>query len=253
MRAQHALHVALAERNSGLQQVAAAGSQHRHLAHAQLSRDQQAVEAIIIERAGAHGAKRGDQLLCHARYRYAMKIVMFQLEILQPRPAAIRPVQPIGPLGNHAQTKVLEGRQYLRDRQRFAATDDAQVHALVRLARRAVESQLHRIDGGVQALQIDNVLDRLRRIDVLLVRRRECDRVAAIESQAVRLAKPAEQRGTQPIAPRDDGSGDITLEPRGVHARVGRRVDPHHDVQLSQRCLTDRQAGFELQAAAGGL
>ena len=39
------------------------------------------------------------------------------------------------------------------------------MHALVRLARRAVESQLHRIDGGVQALQIDNVLDRLRRID----------------------------------------------------------------------------------------
>ena len=68
VRRQHALHVALAEGDAGLQQVAAAGAQHRDLPHAQFRSDQQAVEAVIVEFAGAHRAKGGDQLVGDARH-----------------------------------------------------------------------------------------------------------------------------------------------------------------------------------------
>ncbi len=61
MRGQYALHVALAERNAGLQQVTAAGAQYGHLPDAQFGVDQQAIEPVIVEFASADGAKRGNQ------------------------------------------------------------------------------------------------------------------------------------------------------------------------------------------------
>src|ERR1700689_3971229 len=97
MRTKHALHIALAERNAGLHQVTASSSWHRHLAHAQLGRDQQAVEAIVVELAGAYGAKGPDQLLGHARHRDVWQGGLFELKILQPRRAAVRPVEAVGP------------------------------------------------------------------------------------------------------------------------------------------------------------
>ncbi len=248
---EHALHIALAERNSGLQQVAAAGPQHAHASGAELGADQQAVKAIVFKRAGAYGAEGGNQLLGHLCHRHRVVRIVFEFEVLHPGGLAVDRAQPIRALGDDAQSKMFEGWQHLGDGQCLAALDDAQVRSLRRLVRRLIETQLHALRSDIERFQVTDIIDRERGADILAIRGGEGGAVALIERPCLRIAVATAQGRQQMIAPRYQHGRNFRFQPCRLHHRCMRRIDAHHHVQLRQRRLAQCQARFEARGVKG--
>ncbi len=200
---------------------------------------------------GTHCAEGGDQLGADAREGHWLTCGVLELEILHPGGRAVRPVQTVGTLGNDMQTEVLEGRQYFGDRQRLTPPQDAQMNTVGALAMRAVQTQLHRLGGSVEAFQVGDVVHRGRGLVIVLaVGRRKRGRIAPLERAARGSPKRAAQRDAQPVTPGHQRSVDLALEPCRVRARIGVRIDPHDHVQQRQRRVTDRQARVESRCRA---
>ena len=111
---QHALHVALTEGQSGLQQVATAGAQHHDLARRKAGKRQQPVETIILGRAAPDAFDGGNEPA--AKFADVEWRGVGQLEVLDSGLAAFRAADLIRMLGDHAQAEILHDRHDIGDR-----------------------------------------------------------------------------------------------------------------------------------------
>ena len=88
LRHQHAFHVGLAERDAGLQQVAAIGAHHHDFARAQARAQQQAIEAIVFDFAAPGGQERFLEQRFEGGDVRALQVARFELEVLDPHRAS---------------------------------------------------------------------------------------------------------------------------------------------------------------------
>ena len=176
-------------------------------------------------------------------------VALLELEVLDPRRAAFRPVQRIRTLGDDAQPEVLQHRQHVRDRHRVAELHDLQVHALLLLPRRPVQvqSQGARIDA--QQLQVRQVLQHILGGHVLLVGEREGVLVAVDQGQAGGLAAPLAQLRAQPVDPGEGRFANAQLDLCEVGLDVLRRVGAHQHVHACVVGSGDQRLALDLGAA----
>ncbi len=149
-----ALHVGLAEGRAGLQQVAAVGTQHHHLAGVEFGREQQAVEAVVLDRPAPGRAEGVAEDRLDALDLDDEAVAVLELEVLDPGGAAFGPGELVGTFGDHAQAEVLQHRQHVRDRHRIAELQDLQVQALQHLRGRAVEIEPQRLGLPAECLEV---------------------------------------------------------------------------------------------------
>ena len=137
LAAERALHVRLAERHAGLQQVAAVGPQHHDLRVPELGGEQQAVEAVVLERRRARRRRRlRVKSGLGSRRSRSEAVAVLELEVLDPGRAALGPGELVGALGDHAQSEVLQASAARRrSAARLAELDDLQMHAFGLAAR----------------------------------------------------------------------------------------------------------------------
>src|SRR6185437_11998306 len=230
VRCQRPLHVRLAERHAGLQQVAAVGTHYHDLPRAQAGAEQQAVEAVVLERPGPGGGEGFAEVALRARDVDAGAVAVFEFEVLDPGGTAVRPGELVGALGDDAQAEILQHGQHVRDRYRVAELDDLQMHALAALAGGAVQVQLQRLRVRAQAFEIAKIAEHFLRRDVVLVGERKGAPVTGRERQARCLAAALDEHVAQPVGPGQRGFGDALLDARevGLVARGG--VGTHHHV-----------------------
>src|SRR6185437_4725328 len=81
IRGECPLHVGLAERDAGLQQVAAIGTQHGDLTRRQVRAEQQAVEAVVLDLRAPDGDEALAKLQLDAFDVDARAVTMLELEV----------------------------------------------------------------------------------------------------------------------------------------------------------------------------
>ena len=136
---QRALHIALAERQPGLQQVAAHRAQHTDLPGAERGGEQQAIESVVLDLAAPHGEKGFDEARLDMGNIEVMAEAMLNLEILHA--GRLRQCQQIRMFGQNAQAEVFHHRQQIRDRYRRTRFDEFEIHARERHAARSMQVQ----------------------------------------------------------------------------------------------------------------
>ncbi len=244
---EHGFHVALAERDAGLQQIAAHGAQHQGLPPVETGGEHEPVEAVALCKAVAHGVEGLLEARSDLRRIEVASAGVCDLEVLDPQRGAGTGGDAIRALVEDAQVEVLEQRQHVGHGDRIAAPVQAQVQ---RPAGRIPPAQLHahRACIGRQGLQFTDIADRIGRRDLFLVRGRERRRIA-IDERGGLVRQARMQFLAQLVAPGAQRLGNAALDPRDVGGdRFALGVGAHQRLQPGQRGLRDLHLRFERDA-----
>ena len=249
MAGEHAFHVGLAEGQAGLQQVAPAGAQHDDLSRIQRGRQQQPVEAVVLEFPAPGRDAGGDEARLDRLERQRQAGGVLEFEVLDAGAAGeVRQRDPPRPFGQYPQAEILHHRQQVGDRDRIAGLDDPQRHAGLRRAGGAVQVQSQALGGPRQCLEVAQVLERIGGLDLVLVRRREGVAVARREPRRFRGLEARRQRAAQAVGPGRRRQRDPLLEFGDVRARRRLGRGAHHDVQARVVRARDLHLGLERES-----
>ncbi len=243
-----AFHVGLAERNPGLQQVAAVGAQHDDLACAQAGAQQQAIEAIVLHLAAPGGQEGFLEQRLERDEVGALDIAGFEYEILDHRATRIVSHR-IVVLLEHAQSEVLEHRQDVGNRNQAAGPQDAQVHVVGGAP--GMRAQIELRNGGVrrQGFEVGDVLEGLRGLDVHTIRRRKQPGVSTGQFHRIAGRAARDQFMQQPVLPGLRGGRDLGFDACDVVHRRRTGLCVHQQMKSRQRGIGDLHLGLDVSRA----
>ncbi len=240
---QHRLHVALAEGQAGLQEVAAHCTQHQRLAPVEACRQHEAVEAVALGTSLPDGEEGLLEALARLHGIEPCAAGEGYLHVLDPAHGTVAGRDPVRPLVQHAQVEVLEQRQQVRHRHRLRPSVQAQVHAAVARARGQREPE--RLGPVGQPVELEQVGDGALRAHFLLVGGREGLRIAVRQCLGLRRRALRGQRRAQPVLPGAQRLGDARLDALDVGRDLAARIGAHQQVQARQRRLGNLYPGLE--------
>ncbi len=192
MPEQRLLHVAIAERDPGLAQVARDRAQHRHLTPIQAGGDDQGVEAVELRVAAPDAHEAFVEALAD---RVDVDVdAGVQAEVVDPRGGGIARRDEVRPLVGDGQTEALEHRQHVGERDPLAAAVELAAQRSGRRLQRPVQAEIER-DVAHERLDPLDVGDRRAREQVLAIGGRERRGVAAEERGALLLAVLLREHG----------------------------------------------------------
>ncbi len=243
--------VGLRERHRRLQQVFAVAAQQGHLAPMQAGRQDQAIEAVVF------GVAVPDALERFAEAGIGVCGIdlaggRFDLEILDVN-RRFADLQPIRPLGNHAQAHVFHHRHRIGQRNIVELAVQLQAQAFARVQTHAIVATdfLQAQMQIVRAVQRGEMLDvGHRRFDrrIFDIAGRQCAAEVGRHTQAIGLAMPRNQRFAQGIAPVAQQVRQPRFEFGGVELQRLAALGTHDQVQLRQRRFAQHHAGVDVFA-----
>ena len=253
LRDEHALHVRLAERNAGLQQIAAVGAHHHDLARAQARRTSSRRLKPSFSMSPRQAARKaslnsGSSAAMSTRLQIARSSSKSWIQAAPPSGQA----SSYGLFGDHAQPEILEHRQDVGDRDRVAElAGSAGDSAALLAAGPGAQVELRRRGLGAQRFEVGDVFERLRRARRRRDRPAETRaRSAVASSTALAFDAARDQRLLQPVFPGGGGRGDLALRWRRC-SRPSRRAlrRAHQHVQAREHRIGDLHLRFDVRAA----
>ncbi|EXI92915.1 MAG: hypothetical protein AW12_00214 [Candidatus Accumulibacter sp. BA-94] len=235
MGRQAALDVGLAERQPGLPQIAAVGTQDADLSSIETRQQHQAVEAVVLRLVTQQSLEQVDE--GHAR-RFVVECSGLRQANGEVGNVQVARRQAERLLGKHRQAKVLEYRQDRRQRSRAAAAKELQVLVRAVVALRGAQLDFDEAThfGGLQAVEIRY---RSGRCHPLLIRQRQFRCVAAQQTVAMLLAIVADEILFQLVAPAADDARCLTLDRSGIVSVVRADRRARDEVQAGEARLAD--------------
>ncbi len=220
--------------------------QHRDLVGRQRSEQHQSIEVVVLHRARHHAPER---VLEQRRDALRVDLVVpdqVELEVVDPERVAPLRTDLVRLLRQHAHAHVLEHRQRVRQRDRFARAIHLEAEATGRHLERPIEVEREATEP--QAVESLHVGDRRARRHVLAVRRRERVAEALAQLRRPRLALLVVQRLAQVVFP---APGRVRQSPLDIAPVVGgnpSRIRPHGHVDARQRRIGEQHV--EVRGAA---
>jgi hypothetical protein len=246
---QHGFHVALAEGQAGLQQVAANCAQHQRLPPDEAGAEHEAVEAVALRLAVPHREERFLEARPGLRRVELAAGRVRHLQVLDPAHGAVVERDAVGTLVQDAQVEVLEQRQQVGHRDRLAAAVQAQLQRARAIAAAAAQLEAEGLRGDGQAEQLEHVGQRLGRRHVGLVGDRERALEAARDLGGARGRQALVDLRAQAVLPGAQRLGNASLDALDAGAHLARGVGAHQQVQARERRLGDLHLRLERLAA----
>ena len=175
---QRLLHVAIAERDPDLAQVARDRAQHRHLAPVELGAEDQAVEAVEL---GLAVPDAPEALVEALADRVDVDLAgALQAEVVDPHGRAVARLDLVRPLVGDGQPEALEHRQDVGEQHAPVAPVELAAQRARRALQRPVEAEVERL-LALHRLHPADVGQRRARVQVVAVGGRERAGVAAVQ------------------------------------------------------------------------
>jgi hypothetical protein len=232
MAAQGRRQIVLPVADADLPLVAAERPQQRHVPPAERRLDHQAIVGIRFgEPAGDRHQRRLQRPAQHAEVDRAACRAL-ERHVVQPDPLRVPRllVDPVGPLVDHREAEILEGRHTRRERQRHAAREDLEVDALERVAGAA-----HDVDGarplGAEPVQDRDVGDGVGGAEAVAIADRERLRIGVGEGPRPGAVHRLLERVAQAVAPGPGELRDAGLDRLRIDG--GRRLVETDDVMCA--------------------
>ncbi|GIX16140.1 MAG: hypothetical protein KatS3mg119_0326 [Rhodothalassiaceae bacterium] len=239
--------VALSEGQAELAQAAPVGPQHDDPAPVEPRGDRKAVEGIVLDLPVPERRKQVlDQRLDLGERKPAVAHAL-QKEVVDA--AAAFALQLIGVLADDLEPQILELGQHLGERNDPVGVVDLEMQKAPVVEFAPVEVEGDPLPAG-QLLQLDDVEDRLARLEVLLVGPREDPAVAVEELQPPLLAEALDEKLAQILRPALDDLGDAPVDLVGIGLLhlAGPRADDEMPVRehgIRQLAVIHRQLAPE--------
>jgi hypothetical protein len=146
------------ERHASLKEIPAVGAQHRDFARVETRAEQETIEPVVFDFTAPRGGKGILEVCLQAGVLDVETLAVLELEVLDPRSAALGPHELVGTLGDDPEAEVLQHGQQVGDRHRVAELHDLEMDSFGFRQRRAVQLQAHRLRMLAKRFQVGEVL-----------------------------------------------------------------------------------------------
>ena len=238
--------VALAERQAGLQQVAAICAQHRDHAPGNSRRERQLIETVAVHAASPHGGDGTLDLPVEGFQGDRGRGLHHQFQILDPAPLS-GDVELVRPLRDYLQSHVLQHGQQVGNRNRILAAEDFQKKLFFALRVWPINIQMQLDCFLFRSFEKGHIESGIIPGKILGVGRRECLRILFEKLQRVRFVEAGEQRTLERIQPGAHGCRHAPFQAVGIHRWGLARRHSSNDVYACQIRLRDLHLGFHAE------
>ena len=230
---QHLGDVALAERQTCLQQIAAVGTQHSHGAPGHAGGQRELVEAVVVHASGPH---RGERVFDLALQRVELddrRRAHDQLEVLDPGAPAAREFQLIRAFRDDLEAHVLEHGQEVGYRDRILTAENLQKKFVLAPWLRTIDVEMQPLGVLLHRVEKRNVVRGGLAGKVLGVGRGKRRRIDAEQLEGAGFVEAREQRALETVRPGADRCGHQQFEGVGLDALglVGQRAGDQMDAR----------------------
>ena len=206
------LHVGLAVRAADLEEVLAAGAQHRDLAPVEPGAEHELVEAVVLRIAAPHPGERVLEIAPDLVDVDLAGLGALHREVVHREAAAVLGHEAVRPLVDDPQAHVLEHRQDVGQGNARAGAAELEADQGVVVLERAIERHLEIALAPGDPVDAGEVGDRGARRHLLLIGERDRVAIGAIEPVALLLAVGVDQRVAQQVGPGARGLEQLALE-----------------------------------------
>ena len=206
------LHIGLAERNRRLAEIFAVGAEHGDLAPVEPGRENQRVEAVVLDLAPPDADELGLEVFLHPVQIDRPTVPGLHAEIVQPDlPFGIRPNDPVADLADHPEAHVFQHRHDVGQRKLLVRMVDPEMHPRLIEAGGTVEIACDRVRAE-HGLDLADVGQRVFGAVALAIAGRERILVEIVDLQPLGFPIGLRQFLAERVAPVPSGLGKAFLD-----------------------------------------
>ncbi len=231
--------IALAERQSGLQQISAIGAHDDHEAPRYAGSQSQMIETVAIHAAGPNGREGTLDFALQCFELGHGRRLHHELQVLNPGAPRGRKLQFVGPLGDHLESHVLQHGQEVGNRNGILLAEDLQKEPVLAPRLGSVDIQMQARRLFLDGLEERHVEGGGVAAKVLGVGRGECLCIVLEQLQGVGFVEARQQRCLEAVGPRPHRGGDAQFQGVRVDMDFIAGSGPCDDVNAGEVRLCD--------------